>query len=210
MAGALALLAAVMALGGAGFGQDLSHASHGGRGLPPGPGNRRGFFRGDPDGVGRQGHETPLPLGANRTTAYYFRRSLALPPEQLFLPSYYNAYVTRGQRYIPYAGCGGEHPAGGPPRAPGDLPVHPYLEDTGSGPVVPLPTFSGRVEAWRINPGSVGLGRRSASRGKVLSRTPMIPPRSDRATTASASERVPGLMTRLWNRVTLNRSARPR
>jgi hypothetical protein len=210
MAGALALLAAVMALGGAGFGQEPAHAPHDGRGVRPGPGNWWGIFRGHRDGVGRYDRETSLPLGADRTPEYNFRRSLALPPEQLFLPSYYNAYVTRGQRYIPYAGCGGEHPAGGPPRAPGDLPVHPYLEDIDSGPVVPLPTFSGRVEAWRINPGSVGLGRRSASRGKVLSRTPLIPPRSDRATTASASERVPGLMTRLWNRVTLNRSARPR
>jgi hypothetical protein len=157
MASALASLAMALALGSAGAGPYHSHYSRAGRILPPGPGNGWGFPNGNPDGVGWYDVGTFLPLGADRTPDYYFRRYHALPPEQLFMPSYYNPYVTRGQRYIAYVGCGGAHPAGGPPQAPAALPVHPYLESAGAGPVVPLPTFSGRVEAVPINPGGTGL-----------------------------------------------------
>ena len=75
----------------------------------------------------------------------------------MFLPTYYNPYVNRGQRYIPYAGCGGDHPMGGPPPGSASTPVHPYSDTAGSGPQVPLPTFSGRVEAPPISSGGTGL-----------------------------------------------------
>jgi len=166
MAGALATLALALAMGSAGSsphhahhahpGPYHSHYAHPGRILPPGPDNGWGFPNGNPDGIGWYEVGASLPLGADRTPEYYFRRYHALPAEQLFLPSYYNAYVTRGQRYLPYVGCGGWHPAGGPPPALAELPVHPYV-DSGEEPVVPVPSFSGRVEATPINPGSSGL-----------------------------------------------------
>ena len=81
---------------------------------PPGPGYGWGFPNGNPDGYGWCDHGDALPLGADRTAEYYFPRYFALPPDQMFLPTYYNPYMTRGQRYIAYAGCGGDHPAGGP------------------------------------------------------------------------------------------------
>lgn len=157
MASALMSLALALAVGSAGSGPYHSHYAQAGRILPPGPGSGWGFPNGNPDGVGWSDVGTFLPLGADRTPDYFFRRYHALPPEQLFLPSYYNTYVTRGQRYIPYTGCGGCHPAGGPPPAPAALPVHPYLDSGGTGPVVPLPSFSGREEAKPINPGGSGL-----------------------------------------------------
>jgi hypothetical protein len=137
------------------------HAGHApapaGRILGPGPGAGWGFPNGNPDGYGWFDHGTALPLGANRTAEYYFPRYLAVPPDQLFLPTYYNPYVMRGQRYIPYAGCGGDHPMGGPPVGSASTPVYPYSVTVGSGPQVPLPTFSGRVEASPITSGGTGL-----------------------------------------------------
>jgi hypothetical protein len=129
----------------------------GGRILPPGPPPGWGFPNGNPDGYGFFDHGTYLPLGADRTGEYYFPRYYAMTPEQLVMPSYYNPYLSRGQRYIPYANCGGAHPMGGPPQAPANLPVHPYNDSLGSGPTVAVPAFTGNVAAPPINPGSTGL-----------------------------------------------------
>ncbi|GAC1447569.1 MAG: hypothetical protein NVSMB9_29890 [Isosphaeraceae bacterium] len=128
-----------------------------GRILAPGPGYGWGFRNGNPDGYGWFDPGTALPLGANRTPEYYFPRYNALPPPQLILPGYYNSYVTRGQRYLPFAGCGGEHPAGGPPVGSAYTPTHPYLDTLGNGPSVAVPAFSGRIEAPPVNSGGTGL-----------------------------------------------------
>ena len=98
-----------------------------------------------------------LPLGANRTSDYFFRRYYGVPVDQMFMPNYYNPYVTRGQRYLPYAGCGGWHPAGGPPLGSAETPVHPYESSLGNGANVSIPSFSGRVEAPPVNSGGTGL-----------------------------------------------------
>jgi hypothetical protein len=157
MVSSIVSMALAMAVGSTGgiFGR---HApAPGGRILAPGPGWGWGFPNGNPDGYGWFDHGTALPLGADRTADYYFPRYLAVPPEQMFLPTYYNPYVNRGQRYIPYAGCGGAHPMGGPPPGSASTPVHPYSETANSGPQVPLPTFSGREEAPPISSGGTGL-----------------------------------------------------
>lgn len=126
--------------------------------LPPGPGYGWGFPNGNPDSYGWYGVGTYLPLGADRTPEYFFRRYWAVPAEQMILPSYYNPFVTRGQRYVPYTGGGGFHPAGGPPRGLADTPSHPYNDTIGHGPTTTVPTFSGRVEAPPLPAaGSTGL-----------------------------------------------------
>src|SRR5437764_1401640 len=83
--------------------------------MPPGPGYGWGFPNGNPDGYGWWDNGIYLPLGADRTSDYYFPRNITMPPDSMFLPTYYNAYESRGQRYIPYTNCGGDHPAGGLP-----------------------------------------------------------------------------------------------
>jgi hypothetical protein len=115
--------------------------------LPPGPGDGWGFPNDAPDGYGWVNYGVFLPLGADRTAEYYFPRYMAAPPEQLFFPTYYNCFETRGQRYIPYCAAGGEHPMGGPPPASAELPMSPYAAIPETGPVVPIPRFNGRVEA---------------------------------------------------------------
>ncbi len=150
----MALVLAVSSTGGL-FGRHSP--APGGRILNPGPGSGYGFPNGNPDGYGWFDHGTALPLGANRTAEYYFPRYLAAPAPQLFLPTYYNPYVNRGQRYIPFSGCGGEHPMGGPPIGSATTPVYPYSSMAGSDPQTPLPTFSGRVEAPPISSGGTGL-----------------------------------------------------
>ena len=65
---------------------------------------------------------------------YYFPRYLAVPPEQMFMQTYYNPFETRGQRYIPFAGAGGDHPAGGPPESLGGAAC--------------LPTRTSRTRRW--------------------------------------------------------------
>ncbi|MDR3635393.1 MAG: hypothetical protein P4L84_16430 [Isosphaeraceae bacterium] len=127
--------------------------------LPPGPGYGYGFPNGNPDGYGWHEVGTYLPIGADRTAEYYFRRYWAVPADQMFLSTYYNPYVMRGQRYLPYTGCGGGiHPASGPPMGLADTPSHPYSDTIGSGPVSRVPSFSGRVEAPALpSAGSTGL-----------------------------------------------------
>jgi hypothetical protein len=134
------------------------HCQRGGvQPMPPGPGYGWGFPNGNPDGYGFWDAGTYLPLGANRTSDYYFRRYYSVPVDQMFMPNYYNPYVTRGQRYLSYAGCGGEHPAGGPALGSADTPVNPYQSTIGSGPRVTIPPFSGRIEAPPVNSGGTGL-----------------------------------------------------
>jgi hypothetical protein len=157
---ALALAAGTSAWPGNGYSRD--HSSHplrhdGGRILVDGPGNGYGFPNGNPDGYGWVDYGTALPLGANRTAEYYFPRYHAVPPAQAFMPGYYNPYVTRGQRYLAYSGCGGAHPAGGFPTGSARTPVHPYQDTIGTGPRVSPPAFSGAVEAVPIQSGGTGL-----------------------------------------------------
>ena len=80
-----------------------------------------------------------LPLGADRTAEYYFPRYLAVPPEQMFITTYYNPFETRGQRYIPYCRRG-RRPSGGRARpvASAALPVSPYADEPDT-PVVKIP-----------------------------------------------------------------------
>jgi hypothetical protein len=152
--GALALAVALGSTGGLFF---HPHRPQEGGVMPPGPGYGWGFSNGNPDGFGWFGVGSYLPLGANRTPEYYFPRYYSVPAQQLLLPSYFNPYLSRGQRYIPYAGGGGAHPMGGPPTGSAVLPEHPYLDSLGHGPTVPMPTFSGRVQAPPVNSGSTGL-----------------------------------------------------
>ena len=155
MTSTIASIALALALSAAG--QEGPCCVHGRSIEPNGPGFGWGFPNGSPDGVGWHDNGLYLPLGANRTTDYYFRRYYTMPANQMFLPTYYNAYVVRGQRYIPYANCGGCHPMGGPPPAPGDTPMNPYQETLGGAPRTQIPPFTGRVEAPPVNSGGTGL-----------------------------------------------------
>lgn len=128
-----------------------------GRILVDGPGNGWGFSNGNPDGYGWFDHGTALPLGANRTAEYYFPRYWAVPANQAFLPSYYNPIVTRGQRYVPFSGCGGAHPAGHAPLGSAVTPEHPYQDTIGTGPRVRLPAFTGRSDVPPVPAGGSGL-----------------------------------------------------
>jgi hypothetical protein len=164
MASTIVSLALVLAAGASGWpGGNCTNPNHrhpiqgGGRILADGPGFGWGFPNGNPDGYGWFDIGTALPLGANRTPDYYFPRYFAVPPPQLMMPSYYNPYITRGQRYLAFAGCGGDHPAGGPPTGSARTPVHPYQDTIGSGPRISLPAFGGRVEAPPVNTGGSGL-----------------------------------------------------
>ena len=75
---------------------------------------RLGLPQRQPDGYGWHDPAPFLPLGGNRIDSYFFPRYFAVPPEQAFMGTYYNPYVMRGQRYLPYTGNGGCHPMGGP------------------------------------------------------------------------------------------------
>ena len=127
--------------------------------VPPSSGV--GFRNGNPDGYGWYEFGHNLPIGGDRIPDFYFHRYNAVPASQLFFPSYYNPYISRGQRFLPYAGCGGGvHPMSSPPIASAEEHVHPYgetLNPSNTPQTVPPPTFSGRVEANPVNPGSTGL-----------------------------------------------------
>lgn len=151
-----------MALGSFGLGQepdsDHHHPHHIKRDhiMPPGPGDGWGFPNDNPDHYGWVDYENNLPLGADRTADYYFPRYFAVPPEQMFIPTYYNPFETRGQRYIPYVGGDGDHPAGGPPVSSSALPVSPYADDSDT-PVVKIPRLSGRVDQGPAGAGGSGM-----------------------------------------------------
>jgi hypothetical protein len=125
--------------------------------LPPGPGSGWGFPNGAPDGYGWADYGPYLPLADDRTAEYYFPRYHAVPPEQMFIPTFYNPYETRGQRYIPYVADGGAHSAGGAPLGPADLPVTPYASMPGRSPFVTVPRLGGRSEASFSQSGTSGL-----------------------------------------------------
>lgn len=143
---------------GHGHGQAASdfHGS-GGFILPPGPGDGWGFPNGDSVNAGWYSPGDRLPLGADRTADYYFPRYFASPPEQMFLGTYYNPYVNRGQRYIPYTGAGGDHPAGGHPLDSAETPVYPYTSLDNSRPMTTVPNLSGKVDVQPL-PASGGTG----------------------------------------------------
>jgi hypothetical protein len=136
----------------------LVNCRSGGFILPPGPGAGWGFPQGEPGGTGWYDPGTFLPLGADRTTDYFFPRYLAVPPEQGFMGTYYNPYWNRGQRYIPFTGNGGWHPMGGPAPDSAISPIRPYSALSGARPVAPVPRLRGRVEASTLdNSGKTGL-----------------------------------------------------
>ena len=125
--------------------------------VPPGPGDGWGFPNGAVDGYGWVDYGYLLPLGANRTPEYFFPRFLAVPPAQMFPQTYYNCFETRGQRYIPYAGDGGDHPMGGPPLSSSHLPVSPYTAHPDDTPLVTVPRLNGVIESPPLSSGSSGL-----------------------------------------------------
>jgi hypothetical protein len=135
----------------------LFYPKSGGRILPPGPGPGWGFPNGNPDGYGYVDYGTFLPLGADRTAEYFFPRYYSAPAVQLVMPTYFNPYVTRGQRFIPYAGCGGAHPAGGAPSGNAGTPIHPYRDAVNASPLVPTPSYTGRSEGTPVQSGGSGL-----------------------------------------------------
>ena len=111
----------------------------------------------NPDGYGWHDTAPFLPLGGNRIDSYYFPRYFAIPPEQAFMGTYYNPYVMRGQRYLPYTGNGGCHPMGGPAPDTAVTSVTPYSSLTNNRPVTRVPRLNGRVEAPVENSGKTGL-----------------------------------------------------
>ena len=126
--------------------------------LPQQPGNGTGFRNGNPDGYGFVDFGDSLPLTADRVPDYFFRRYRVVPATQMFFPTYYNPYISRGQRFLPYVGCGGPHPASNLPAQSAEETVHPYQSTLNNTPQAPpAPGFSGRVEAPPVNPGSTGL-----------------------------------------------------
>jgi len=133
------------------------HHGSGGFILPPGPGDGWGFPNGDPNGAGWYDPAPYLPLGADRTSDYFFPRYFTAPPQQMFLSTYYNAYENKGQRYLPYSGAGGDHPMGGPPLDTAITPMQPYSMLNNSQPVTAAPRLRGRVQAPPL-PASGGSG----------------------------------------------------
>jgi hypothetical protein len=131
--------------------QKKHHRHHTNYILPPGPGDGWGFPNGSLSGSGWADYGPFLPLGGDRTADYFFPRYNSVPPEQMFFPTYYNPFLTRGQRYLPYVAGGGAHPAGGPPVGPADLPVSPYAAMPSVSPSVAVPRLSGRSDP-RVEP----------------------------------------------------------
>ena len=152
MIASVAMMIALQSTGGIFFNRDPNNHV-----LPPQPGHGVGYPNGNPDGYGYVDIGDRMPLLGDRTPDYYFRRYGVVPPTQMFMPTYYNPYVTRGQRFIPFAGCGGPHPMSGQPLVPATLPVHPYQETLNTTPRTSIPAFTGRVEATPVNPGTTGL-----------------------------------------------------
>lgn len=158
MMASLGSLALVLAMASTGQHAHHHHHHHGGFITPPGPGLGWGFPNGNPDGYGWYSYGRTLPMWSDRTTNYYFRREYALPTHQVFFPTYYNPYLTRGQRYLPYAGCGGNHPAGGPPLGSAEMPYQPYEDNIQRAqPPAQPPQFTGRTEGEPQPAGGSGL-----------------------------------------------------
>jgi hypothetical protein len=92
-----------------------------------------------------------------RTEEYFFNRQFSIPASQSFLANYWNPYIMRGQRYLPWAGCGGCHPASALPTPDARTPVRPYDGLANQPQTIEVPTFTGRREAKPIDPGQTGL-----------------------------------------------------
>ncbi len=154
LVGSMALWVAVSSTGGIFFNRNPNNGV-----LPPQPGYGAGFTNGNPDGYGWIDVAERLPLGADRTPDYFFRRYNVVPATQMYFPGYYNPYISRGQRFIPNSGCGGGvHPMSKPAVLSAEEPVHPYNSTLTNTPqTTEAPTFSGKVEAPPVNPGSSGL-----------------------------------------------------
>jgi hypothetical protein len=161
MSSAIVTMSLTLAVHAFGLGQDpYPHHFHSQGPLnivPPGPGDGWGFPNGAIDGYGWVDYGYLLPLGANRTPEYYFPRVFSVPPAQMFPQTYYNCFETRGQRFIPYAGGGGDHPMGGPPLASSHLPVSPYTANPDDKPLVTVPELKGAIEVPPLSSGSSGL-----------------------------------------------------
>ena len=162
MSSAIVTMSLALAVNAFGLGQPPLHHHHDPAAgqlfiLPPGPGEGWGFLNGNPDGYGWVDYGVFLPLGADRTAEYYFPRYFAVPPSQMFPQTYYNCFETRGQRYIPFVGAGGEHPMGGPPVASSHLPVSPYTASPDDVPKLNVPRLNGRIESPPLSAGSSGL-----------------------------------------------------
>ena len=152
MVGSVTILIAMSSTGGIFFHRNPNNLVQ-----PPLPGYGAGFQNGNPDGYGWVDFGVNLPLTADRISEYHFPRYLAVPASQMFLPNYFNPFVSRGQRFIPFTACGGSHPASGPAQASAMDEVHPYQSTLNETPRVTAPRFSGRVEAIPVTPGSTGL-----------------------------------------------------
>lgn len=152
MVGSVTILIAMSSTGGIFFHRNPNNLVQ-----PPLPGYGAGFQNGNPDGYGWVDFGVNLPLTADRIAEYHFPRYLAVPASQMFLPNYFNPFVSRGQRFIPFTACGGSHPASGPAQASAMDEVHPYQSTLNETPRVTAPRFSGRVEAIPVTPGSTGL-----------------------------------------------------
>ena len=84
---------------------------------PPGPGSAGAFPTIIPIITDGSTTASTCRWGLTARPSITFPRYFAVPPDQMFIQTYYNPFETRGQRYIPYVGAGGDHPAGGPPTA---------------------------------------------------------------------------------------------
>jgi hypothetical protein len=125
--------------------------------LGPGPGDGWGFLNGNPDGYGFWSPGSKLPICSGRNSEYHLQRYWMLPPIQLMMPQYFNPYVMRSQRYIPYTGCGGCH-AFSEPITPTHLSMKPYDEEAiDPTPVIRVPRFVGEAEVSPVNSGGSGL-----------------------------------------------------
>ena len=123
---------------------------HGGFIEAPGPGHGWGFPDSAPDGYGWRDPAGLLPVYSGRDPEYYFPRYLAVPPIQAFSPNYFNPYLTRGQRYIPYSAF---------PSFGTEMPYNPYAESLSNDLKVPVPSFKGKAEAKPITTNVGGYGR---------------------------------------------------
>ena len=154
MVGSVTILIAMSSTGGIFFNRNPNNLV-----LPPLPGYGAGFPNGNPDGYGWVDHGVHLPLTADRTPGILLP---ALPgrarPRRSFLPNYYNPYISRGQRFLPFAGCGGPHPASGPPAASAMRVGPPVQRDARTtSPGSRLPSSAAGSRPPPVNPGTTGL-----------------------------------------------------
>ena len=113
-----------------------------------------------PDGYGWVDFGDKLPLTADRVARLLTSPAIGRSRRhRCSCRTYYNPYISRGQRFMPYTGCGGPHPMSGAARVLGRRGRPPVHQGTlNNVPQTPeAPTFTGKVEAPAVNPGSSGL-----------------------------------------------------